>query len=121
MNKNFPDVNLFLNTSNEGFAKANNKAIKKCSGHYILLLNNDTVLLPGAVDVLYSLMEKSLDIGIIGPQIFTEKKILQESFFKTPDLFTEFIQKSFYNKIIENKESFFGKRRYLKTKKAQKP
>ncbi len=29
MNKNFPDVNLFLNTSNEGFAKANNKAIKK--------------------------------------------------------------------------------------------
>tara|TARA_B100000959_G_C14930481_1_gene603433 strand:+ start:534 stop:1469 length:936 start_codon:yes stop_codon:yes gene_type:complete len=117
MNKNFPDVNLSLNTSNEGFAKANNKAIKKCSGHYILLLNNDTVLLPGAVNVLYSHMEKSLDIGILGPQILTKKKILQESFFKTPDLLTEFIQKTFYNKIIENKESFFGKRRYLKYQK----
>ncbi len=40
----FPAVNFIWNDENEGFAKANNKALKEASGEYILFLNPDTIL-----------------------------------------------------------------------------
>ena len=40
----FPDVNFIWNTENSGFAKANNIALKRVSGEYILFLNPDTLV-----------------------------------------------------------------------------
>ena len=42
--KKFPKYNLIENKKNIGFSKANNQAIKKAKGKYILLLNPDTIL-----------------------------------------------------------------------------
>lgn len=119
MRSEFPKAKVIFNDTNEGFSKANNKAIKECSGRYIFLLNNDTVLMADAVKSLYSFMDRSPETGIAGPQILTDQETLQESFFKIPNLFTEFMQKNFYNKIVENKESLLGKRQYLKYQKEQ--
>lgn len=119
MESKFPGVKLILNNSNEGYAKANNKAIKKCSGKYILLLNNDTVLLPGAIDILYSFIEKSPDIGIVGPQTLSDQQTLQESFCKTPNLLTEFFRKTIYNRSIKKRDSFWGKKLYQEYQREQ--
>ena len=40
----FPHINFTWNGGNEGFAKANNKALLKASGDYILFLNPDTIV-----------------------------------------------------------------------------
>lgn len=40
----FPQVRLIANNDNPGFAKANNQALRQCSGDYILLLNPDTLV-----------------------------------------------------------------------------
>lgn len=40
----FPHVNFTWNSENEGFAKANNKALHLASGNYILFLNPDTIV-----------------------------------------------------------------------------
>ena len=40
----FPEVILIGNTSNAGFSKANNQAIRESKGEYVLLLNPDTVV-----------------------------------------------------------------------------
>lgn len=40
----FSQVKLIANTENVGFAKANNQAIKQCTGDYILLLNPDMLV-----------------------------------------------------------------------------
>lgn len=40
----FPDVKLLENTENLGFSVANNQAIRKISGRFVLLLNPDTVV-----------------------------------------------------------------------------
>ena len=42
--KKFPKFKLIENKKNVGFSKANNQAIKKAKGKYILLLNPDTIL-----------------------------------------------------------------------------
>ncbi len=40
----FPGVNFRWNTTNEGFAKANNQALPEASGEYIVFLNPDTIV-----------------------------------------------------------------------------
>lgn len=42
--KKFPNVKLIINKKNLGYAKANNKGIKRAKGKYVLLLNSDTLL-----------------------------------------------------------------------------
>ncbi|PKM91674.1 hypothetical protein CVU82_00485 [Candidatus Falkowbacteria bacterium HGW-Falkowbacteria-1] len=51
--KNFPQVKLIKNSENLGFSKANNIAIKKSAGDFILLLNPD-------MQVFSDTLEKSL-------------------------------------------------------------
>jgi GT2 family glycosyltransferase len=48
----FPDVRLLVQRRNLGFSAANNTGIRATSGELILLLNNDTVVPAGALDVL---------------------------------------------------------------------
>src|SRR3990172_3967626 len=45
---NFPRVCLIANSDNKGFAAANNQAINRTQGQYVLLLNPDTKVLGAA-------------------------------------------------------------------------
>ncbi|HPQ40185.1 MAG TPA: glycosyltransferase, partial [bacterium] len=47
--REFPEVILVENTENLGFAQANNQGIAQSTGRYVLLLNPDTLILPGAL------------------------------------------------------------------------
>ena len=62
----FPEVTAIANSENVGFGAANNQAMHYCSGTSILLLNPDTVVLPGAVDCMLKIMETSPQIAILG-------------------------------------------------------
>ena len=53
----FPLVRLLAETTNHGFAVANNLAIEQARGRRLLLLNSDTVVLDGAVDRLLAFAE----------------------------------------------------------------
>ena len=75
--QNFPHVNLIENKENVGFAKANNQAIKKCTGDYILLLNPDTIVLQNAVEKTVDFMDENSTIGICGCKVLNEDGTLQ--------------------------------------------
>lgn len=62
--KNYKQVRLIVNKKNMGFAAANNQAIRKSQGKYILLLNPDTVLKAKTLTVMLSFMEKNPKCGI---------------------------------------------------------
>jgi N-acetylglucosaminyl-diphospho-decaprenol L-rhamnosyltransferase len=65
----FPDVQLFANTVNCGFAAANNQAASRAQGRYFLLLNPDTRLPAGALENLWRYAESEPTIGVLGPQL----------------------------------------------------
>ena len=44
LTQKFPHVNIISSNRNLGFSRANNIAIKQCTGEYVLLLNPDTVV-----------------------------------------------------------------------------
>src|SRR3970040_1259838 len=62
--KDFPNVTLIANKKNLGFSKANNQALKKAKGDYLLVLNPDTELKQGTLPKMIDFMRKNKDITV---------------------------------------------------------
>lgn len=62
----FPSVNIISSNHNLGFARANNIAIRQCSGQYVLLLNPDTIVGENALDEVVAFMDAHPKAGGVG-------------------------------------------------------
>ena len=62
----FPWVTFIQNNTNEGFAKANNKALQLAKGEYILFLNPDTILAEDTLQQCIQFFTKHADAGAVG-------------------------------------------------------
>lgn len=69
----FPDVTLIKNDKNLGFSKANNLAIKRAKGRYILLLNPDTVVEEDTFEKTIGFMDSNADAGGLGVKMIDGK------------------------------------------------
>lgn len=98
--KKYPSVRLIENTSNQGFARANNQAIRKARGRYVVLLNSDTVVPDYAMDKLAAAMDSDTKIGIGGLQLLNDDGTLQNSIANTPALLTELTNKSLLRRLF---------------------
>ncbi|MDH4070400.1 MAG: glycosyltransferase [Ignavibacteria bacterium] len=65
----FPEVQLIASDKNLGFARANNLALTKARGRFLLLLNPDTILQEDTLRVMIRFMEKNPDAGLAGCKI----------------------------------------------------
>jgi GT2 family glycosyltransferase len=68
----FPEVRLTVAPKNLGFAAASNVAIRTGDAPYVLCLNPDTRVTPGALDGLLDLMEEHPEVGISGCRLELE-------------------------------------------------
>lgn len=76
----FPQVRLFAETRNHGFAAANNLAADHAKGRYILLLNSDTEVLDGAVDRLMAFARAAPQARIWGGRtVFADGRLNPQS------------------------------------------
>ena len=76
----FPTVHLIENKDNKGFSKANNQAIRKAKGRYILLLNPDTLVEDDTLRKSVQFMDEHPDAGGLGVKMLDGKgKFLPES------------------------------------------
>lgn len=76
-------VTVIRNTTNHGFATANNQALRRASGRYVLLLNPDTVLKSGAIATLVRCLEQHR-AGICGARHLNPDGTLQPSVRRLP-------------------------------------
>jgi N-acetylglucosaminyl-diphospho-decaprenol L-rhamnosyltransferase len=75
----FPWVRHHVNAINLGFAAANNQAISRAAGRYLLLLNPDTQVPPGTLEALVRYADAHSDIGCLGPRLLTTAGLPQRS------------------------------------------
>lgn len=76
----FPHVKFVQNESNEGFAKANNKALQMASGKYILFVNPDTILAEDTLERCIFFYENNANVGAVGVRMLDGSgKFLPES------------------------------------------
>ncbi len=74
----FPSVHVIVNACNAGFTKPTNQALRASTGRYALLLNNDTVILPDALDRLVEFADAHPEIGIVTPKVLNRDGTLQK-------------------------------------------
>jgi len=73
----YRQVRLICNKENMGFSRGNNIALRVARGKYLLWLNNDTVVLPGALDALVRFLEGHPEVGIVGPKVLNSDGTMQ--------------------------------------------
>ena len=81
-----PDAELIANTTNVGFARANNQAIPGACGRYVLLLNTDAFVSADTLPKTVEFMETHPKCGVLGVKLLGEDGSLQPScrYFPTP-------------------------------------
>lgn len=75
----FPEARLIVNERNTGFSAGNNLALREimaanaesggAHNRYVMLLNNDTVVEPDALDLLIDYLEEQPNVGAVGPKL----------------------------------------------------
>jgi GT2 family glycosyltransferase len=82
----FPEVRLLRNEINRHYAFSNNVALRQVRGQYVLLLNNDTIVLPRAFDVMVAFLRARPDAGMAGCKLLNEDGTIQWSVKSLPSL-----------------------------------
>lgn len=108
-NGKFPSVTFIWNTENVGYAKANNQAIKKSSGEYILLLNPDTIVGEHVLSNVAKFMDNNADTGIVGVKMINGYgKFLPESKRGFPNPWVSFCKVFGLSKLFPKSRFFSG-------------
>ena len=102
-------VTLMPLDRNGGFAFGNNAAIRPvleptAACPYVLLLNPDTVIRPGAVKALLAFMNDRSDVGIAGSRLEDLDTTAQQSAFRFPNVLGELdfgLRLSIMSKLLE--------------------
>ena len=90
---------LIKNQDNPGFSKANNQAINKARGEYILLLNPDTKVLGLVIEQLVEFAKTHPDAGVVAPRLLNSDGSVQDSVMPFPTIRRAIQEYWFGNKI----------------------
>ena len=103
LREKFPGVRCLRSETNLGFAKAVNGAARESSGEFLLLLNSDAVLWPGALEAAIDWMRAHPRCGVAGAQLLNADGSRQNSIANFPTLATELLNKSLLRRIAPSR------------------
>lgn len=75
-------VSIVPNKLNSGFSAGNNVGILSSNSEYVLLLNSDTIVWPGAVELLVKVLDENPKSGMASPRLEWPDGTPQESCFR---------------------------------------
>jgi GT2 family glycosyltransferase len=92
--REFPEATLIRSEINLGFAAANNRGFAVARGRYIVLLNSDAFLRPGALPISVERMDADPSIGVGGARLVGRDDSWQPSARMFPSLANDFLMLS---------------------------
>ncbi len=104
--REFPAVRVLHNPVNLGFAASNNRGIQIARGHYVLLLNPDTVIQPGALRTTVGFMDMHPGVGIAGCTLFLADGSTQQSVRSFPSVWNVLCETFFLTTLIPRSRLF---------------
>ena len=112
----FPEVMVLVNEHNRGFSAANNQGLRHTHGRYVLLLNPDTEVRPGALASLVGFLDTHPQVGACGPKLLNPDGTPQKCVGKLPSLGHEFTEKYFNNWLARWNVGGYLTRSYARAK-----
>jgi GT2 family glycosyltransferase len=105
--KEFPNVYLIANKKNLGFSKANNQAIKRVKGRYLLILNPDTEVLEDTLTKMIGFMKGKKDVAVATCRVENQQgKLDAECRRRFPTPWRSFCHFSGLSKIFKGSKVF---------------
>ena len=98
--REFPGVRLIENNANLGFARGANQGIDASQGRYVLLLNPDSEVKPGALPAIVRFGDVNPKVGIFGPKILNSDGWLQYSCRGFPTVVAGFFRNTILTKYF---------------------
>jgi len=98
----FPDLILIENPANLGFGRAVNQGFRRSRGKYLLILNPDVILLPGAVEKAINFLEGHSEITLLLPKLLNPDGTLQFSCRTFFNLTTLLLRRTPLGKVFPN-------------------
>jgi GT2 family glycosyltransferase len=89
----FPAATVVANAENVGFGRAANQGLRAAQTPYVLLLNSDAELRPGALAALAAVLDERPDVAIVGPRTRFADGAIQLSWGARPGLLAEWKQR----------------------------
>jgi GT2 family glycosyltransferase len=103
----FPEVVLIRNSTNRGFAAANNQGFGLATGRYVLLLNSDTLVHGDALSASVAYLNAHPNVGGLGIKALNADGSTQMTCQRYPSLFNQFLMASGLWKLPRPR--FFGR------------
>lgn len=89
----FPDAIVVAKAENEGLPAGRNDALPHVRGRYVLMLDADTVVRPGAIPRLVRTLEESPRTGLVGPKLVYPDGRLQLSCRRWPPFLVPLVRR----------------------------
>ncbi|NLE77811.1 MAG: glycosyltransferase family 2 protein [Chloroflexi bacterium] len=96
----FPWVRCIANDANLGFTKGNNQGLAVAQGRYLLLLNPDTEVRPGALQAMLRWMDAHTAVGALGPRVRYPDGSVQPTRRRFPTLATALLESTFLQRWL---------------------
>lgn len=90
--RQYPWARVIASPRNLGYTGGNNLAARLARGRYVLFLNPDTVVEPGAVEALASQLDRCADVGAVGPRLHFPNGQVQSSRRRFPGRLTGLVE-----------------------------
>jgi len=107
----FPGYVLIVNSTNRGFAAANNQAMQIATGEQILLLNSDTLVHGNVLQESVNYLQSHAEVGAMGCRVLNTDGTVQLTCSQFPSLWNQLLMTSGLWKL--RRPRYFGK--YLMT------
>ena len=108
----YPEARIIRNAHNAGFAAANNQAMLVADARYVMLLNPDTVVMPGAIDVLVGFLDAREHVWVAGPALLNSDGTEQRSGVRFPAVWNILVEALFLDRLFPSTR-LFGAHREL--------
>ncbi len=96
----YPRVRWLNSPANRGMGAGNNLGMAASLGRYILILNPDTVIQPGAIEALAAYLDSHPRTALVGPKLFYPDGSLQYSCSRWPKFWLPFLRRTFLGRFF---------------------
>ena len=98
--RQFPDVRVLSLPRNIGFGAGNNRGLAEMNGRHGVLLNSDTIVLPGGLERCVSYLDAHPEVGVVGPQLLNPDRTKQNCIHNAPTLLSEVLSQSLLRRLL---------------------
>jgi len=98
--RQFPETRILALPKNIGFGAGNNRGLEVMRGRHAVLLNSDTIVLPGGLEACVRFLDLHPEVGVVGPQLLNPDRTKQNCIHNSPNLVSELVGQSLLRRLL---------------------